>query len=175
MSFGFPKWTKAVQCIQDAIVGAYKAGVVIFAAARNSGGNDDIAYPANQHEVICISSTDGNGNPSGFNPSAVPGRNFSTLGENVLSSWPQSESVWKSGTSYSTPIAAGIGSLILEYVRHKLPEYEMKIKGIQGMQAILDLMAKERDDFKYIAPWRLFSGNQQENIRFKVEDALSKV
>jgi hypothetical protein len=86
MSFGFPKLDEHLDGIQSAIEEAFQRRVLMFAAASNHGGNKDIAFPANQDQVICVNSTNGQGDPSGFNPSFEQGRNLGALGEWVMSS-----------------------------------------------------------------------------------------
>ncbi|EXJ77653.1 hypothetical protein A1O3_09882 [Capronia epimyces CBS 606.96] len=52
MSFGFPDFVPSLTNVQAAIHEAYTAGIVLFAAASNGGGNRRLAYPANRNEVI---------------------------------------------------------------------------------------------------------------------------
>jgi len=98
----------------------------------NSGANLDRAYPARHDEVICIHSVDANGNRSKFSPTAsTSDDNFATIGEAVESTWPlglcdgQGQNyLYKSGTSFATPIAVGIAAFLLEYSKlHLSPEY----------------------------------------------------
>jgi hypothetical protein len=162
MSFGFPTRDTA---IQEAIKYAFYRDVIMFAAASNGGGNRGIAYPANQHSmVICINSTDGKGNVSGFSPNRDPrSENFATLGEVVESAWPSSkhdDKQCKSGTSYATPIAVAVAATLLQYVRWKLPESNnaaaKRLRSCDGMKAVLAEMSEDRDrhGYMYIAPWK---------------------
>ncbi|KFZ13581.1 hypothetical protein V502_06536 [Pseudogymnoascus sp. VKM F-4520 (FW-2644)] len=123
MSFGFNNLTQKLDCIKRAILHAHSNETVLFAAARNNGGVKGIAYPASQTEVICINSTDGEGNPSPFNPSSKEDKNFSTLGEAVLSSWPRSVQQRMTGTSFATPIAAGIAAVTMDYMEQKKKDW----------------------------------------------------
>jgi len=181
MSFGFPFLEEYLDGIQTAINEAYVSRILMFCAAKNDGANSGIAYPANQDQVICVNSTDGHGNPSKFNPSPVTGRNLSVLGEDVLSSWPvklKGGMQRKSGTSYSTPIAAGIAAIVIDYARQKMQEREQfsikKLSTPRGMQAVLSLMSEHRLGYQYLAPWELFN-EERSNIYGAMLDALRKV
>jgi hypothetical protein len=164
MSFGFPPLSEDLDCIQNAILAAQAKRIVLFAAAHNSGGLKSIAYPANRPEVICINATDGEGNPSHFNPSAVKGKNFSTLGEDVLSSWPGSVQRRMSGTSFATPIAAGIAAIVMDYVVQKSQGWSKKdkyvankIKTREGVVKVFERhLSRKRGEFHFLAPWEFF-------------------
>jgi len=183
MSFGFPR---RIELIQSAIKAAHSQDVIMFAATSNSGGNHGIAYPANQFSrVICINSTDGQGNSSKFSPNPHPqNENFATLGEAVNSSWPSALDVnctrRKSGTSFATPIAAGIAAVVLEYAMQKLPvdKYAVtgRLRSCEGMKAVLKLMAEVRNGYRYIKPWKLFSPEYSYSyIRETILEELRKV
>jgi subtilisin family serine protease len=111
MSFGFPVENPIVQ---TAIDDAFRKGRILFAATANDGGNGGVAYPAKDPIVIGVNSSNGKGNQSIFSPTTRSNEdNFSIVGEAIESSWYDSNGVWptpvvKSGTSYATPIAAGL-------------------------------------------------------------------
>lgn len=125
ISFGYPSRPTGHPVLEDAIRRVHFKNVLMFAAASNNGGNRGRAFPARQDEVICIHATDGYGNPSSFNSSPMKDHdNFSTLGEDVESAWPvrlgkpTSHGVCKTrkfGTSFATPIAAGIAAFLLQF------------------------------------------------------------
>jgi subtilase family serine protease len=103
--------------------------VIMLAAAANHGGNKRIAFPANLHSMVLgVNSTDGLGNPSPFTPSPDSLReNFSVLGEVVNSQWPKKlggPKMRKAGTSFATPITAGIAATLLHYAKVKFPGFE---------------------------------------------------
>lgn len=108
--------------INDAIRKARDNGIIIFAAAGNEGGNAGVFWPASLHEtgdVIRINSSDGKGSPSSFNPSPEIGRWICTLGQGVPScqvAVDTDEVIYRSGTSFATPIAAAIAAIILGVV-----------------------------------------------------------
>ncbi|KAI0891512.1 hypothetical protein F4806DRAFT_482812, partial [Annulohypoxylon nitens] len=146
-----------------AINDAYYKGKILIASASNGGGNEDRAYPAKDERVICIHATDGSGNDNGgINPSPVDrGDNFTTLGLGIEFFWSGKE-IFKSGTSYSAPIAAGIAANILDFTTIMAldgtlpPEYQTRIREGEGMKKVFRLMAESRQGYDYIAPWNLW-------------------
>ena len=127
MSFGFdremPVGGKFV--ISNAISDALRARdqrVLFFAAAANEGGNQPEMFPANHPHVIAIRGTDDKGWLQRFNPpKGFTGLNcFMTLGQDVPGAGLSRDGgieIFKSGTSVSTPIAAGIAGILLSYAR----------------------------------------------------------
>ncbi|KFY52592.1 hypothetical protein V496_08343 [Pseudogymnoascus sp. VKM F-4515 (FW-2607)] len=166
MSFGFDNLTQKLDCIKREILYAHSEETVLFAAARNNGGVKGIAYPASQTEVICINSTDGEGNPSPFNPSPKEDKNFSTLGEAVLSSWPRSVQQRMTGTSFATPIAAGIAAVTMDYMEQRTMDWSKdddryvarRIKTRGGIIAVFDKhLSDPRSGFRFLCPWLMAS------------------
>lgn len=143
----------------------------MFCAAGNSGGNRDIAYPADRDEVICINGADGEGTPSGFNPGeATVNRNFCALGESINSSWPTRFNLGdqrKSGTSFATPMAASFAATILGFCRDHAEsgshEFQIsKLKTRQGMMNALRLMGRNKGDYIWLDPGKLFSSSRRD-------------
>lgn len=168
MSFGWPSsHFEGYYDLEAAIDKAYGKKVLMFAAAANSGGRLGRAYPASSSQVICVHLTDTYGNASNFSPTAEPNAiNIATVGEWVQSAWPMLlccdelnpkcvES--RSGTSYATPIIAGIAAFLLQYARLHLQESEaLALKRKERMEALLKRCAergsnyKPRDEYFYI-------------------------
>ena len=158
--------------MKSAISNALHRQTLIFAAASNNGANSGRAFPAKYPSVFCIHSTDGNGNPSAFNPTAdEKDVNFSLLGEHVRSHWPAGKSGHNdivnilSGTSVATPIAAGLAGSILSFVRQQdqhLPTGSELLgpwlKDVHSMDVVLQRMVKQRRGvgYDYITPHTLF-------------------
>jgi subtilisin family serine protease len=188
MSFGFPQLDRD---IWTAIRHARLREVIFFAAASNSGGNEDIAFPAKHSEgVISVRATCGEGNFAGFNPNPDPDHfNFGTLGEEVSSAWLATEGnmARKSGTSIATPIAAGLAALTLEYVGAMLSEdtwldekdrYDLwwqanTLSGIRIMFQILAGTAREAPRCYYVAPWKLCSDWVWNAIKSRLKKEVS--
>jgi len=193
MSFGFTTCDiDGYDELELAIENAYSKHVLVFAAASNSGANLDRAYPARDQNVICIHSTDANGNRSRFSPNAITNDiNLATIGEAVESAWPvhlcdkktnPTFVKYKSGTSYATPIAAGIAAFLLQYAKLHLEGQLDKLKRQSRMKAVLRKIAqksqesKPRDDYHYVAlslhPDNLF-GKEEWLIKHTIVDVIN--
>lgn len=140
---------------REAINKAEAQGIIILAAASNKGANAPRAFPARMDNVIAIHATDGMGNPCGFNPNPWPKVfNLSTLGTDIPSPLEDDKFVPK-GTSYSTPIAAGMAANILTLVESfhgpdndDLTQYRAHRR--EGMQAMFESFAGLRGSYDYI-------------------------
>ena len=163
----------------------------MFAAASNNGGNIEVKYPAKKDEVTCVYATDGSGNPFDKNPNTMKSSifHFATLGVGVKSSWPQklhdpplkreeASERRQTGTSFATPIVAGIAACIIEFaIVQNLPDDLLDVlKTRQGMQNTLHkLMVDDtpRSGLHYIHPWKMFANNRTEDsIVYAMKDIL---
>lgn len=175
-----PKIARAIDSATSYSSSLERGPVIIFAAASNDGNRHQIKWPARADRVICVHATDGDGKSS-FSPNPQPSKDFATVGQTVLSYWPthlhakESEvtkfgEVWKDGTSFSTPIAAGVAAIILEYCRPRLLKYARKdnsreleidsgaietLSSIEGMMKAFELIAEPTSGYRCLIPWKL--------------------
>ncbi|EHK22937.1 uncharacterized protein TRIVIDRAFT_213012 [Trichoderma virens Gv29-8] len=160
LSFGWPSTEfEGYDDLEDAIDRAYGKKILIFAAASNSGARLGRAYPASSSQVICVHSTNTSGTPSDFSPTAEPNNlNFATVGESIESAWPmllchdlatpQRYVKSRSGTSYATPIMAGIAAFLLQYSRLHLSERASSaLKRKEKMEALLKRCAERGPNY----------------------------
>ena len=175
MSFGFENQNNA---INDAIERAFKADKLMFAAASNEGGNKGRSRPGRNPKVICIHACDGKGNKGDMSPSPVKSKvNFTTLGVAVQSRWKK-QTVYKSGTSFATPVAAAIAADVLEFANFKckLPEEEKELLyKCDGMVEVFRAMSTERDRYDYVQPGHLWDGKDDDEVAKIIRDTLAEL
>ncbi|KAK5710289.1 hypothetical protein LTR17_018995 [Elasticomyces elasticus] len=175
MSFGYNEY---IDVINDELLNAERAGVVVIAAASNYGSNRDETWPARHHSVICIYAADGYGNKYPRNPTPREHTdNFAALGMEVKAWWQPDQKALRSGTSTATPIAAAIVSLVIRFVRDAKTrctvgtdasmsetEYEKLLRRLStfsAMSNVLRLMGRgKRDGYNPLEPWRLLSAER---------------
>ncbi|EEU47251.1 uncharacterized protein NECHADRAFT_77513 [Fusarium vanettenii 77-13-4] len=143
---------------RKAIDEAEAQGIIVLAAASNRGANESRVFPARMDTVLAIHATDGNGNPCGFNPSPLEkAMNFSTLGTAIRSPLGDGTFV-PSGTSFSTPIAAGMAANILTLVEEYFNESHNDGRTWYlahrrtGMGAIFKELSVNRHNYDYLCP-----------------------
>jgi major intracellular serine protease len=107
---GAEKWMKEL----------YALNIPIICAAGNSG-KEGVNYPARYKEAIAIGAYDEKGNLARFSTTGNEVA-FTGPGVNIYTTWPNSEYVKISGTSFSCPFVAGIVALML--AKHKKQELE---------------------------------------------------
>lgn len=142
-----------------------------------------MSFPARESTVFSIYATDGYGNSYDRNPTAQRDQdNFAVLGSCVEGSWLTGERVFRSGTSIATPVAAGIASLVIHFLRqHRqssavsrdehsedLEEVRQRISTYGGMRRIfrkmVDRDSGNRDGYCYVQPWLLFNPNMRAEV-----------
>ncbi len=102
------------QAEQDAVNYAFARNVIPVAAAGNDGLKDVIFYPAGLDNILSVAASDDNDNQAGFTnfgdwvDVAAPG--VATLCTALGSDYGR-----PSGTSMSSPVTAGVASLVLGY------------------------------------------------------------
>jgi hypothetical protein len=176
LSFGFDD---AHDLIDAAIDRAVKKRRLIFAAASNGGGVKSRTRPATNPDILCIHACDGLGNKGDMSPN--PWRNaynFTTLGVGIYSRWKKDgkrEDVWKSGTSFATPIAAGFAADVLEFANFHCTLSDHKRAILQerrGMVALFQRMSEERDGYDFVHPMRLWDGRSDEKVAEDIEKVI---
>jgi len=95
---------------QDGINIAWDSGLLVIAAAGNEG-NSNLHCPAEADNTIAVSATDNNDNLANFSSFG----NFVDLaapGVSIANVFPGNNYIFWSGTSFSSPIVAGLAGLV---------------------------------------------------------------
>lgn len=101
------------QILKDACAAAYTAGVLVVAAAGNSGmGTDTVQFPAKYDSVIAVGSTDSMNLRSSFS-STGPALELAAPGSGIYSTLPGNRVGSMSGTSMACPQIAGVAALVM--------------------------------------------------------------
>jgi len=155
--------------VAEAILAA--ARKIMFAAASNGGRNHPRTYPASDGKVICVHALSGNGDAGSVNPSTKNEHDrLGTLGMGLDLSW-NGKQEFKDGTSYATPIAAGIAANWLEWLRAVAEAASSSLTAAElahwtcpdGIGRIFSKVMSEDalgdSDLRYVAPWHLWTEN----------------
>lgn len=144
--------------IEDAMEDAEANHCVMFAAASNQGISGGRAFPARYPSVICVHASDGLGVDGGLNPDPES-IDFMTLGmgmELMEKSGRAFKIVHKSGTSFATPMAAGVAATVLDLVsrvNYITDQTRRKLKTRRRIRSVLELMALPTGQRRYLALW----------------------
>ncbi|KAJ5811811.1 subtilase family domain-containing protein [Penicillium riverlandense] len=169
LSFGFPEYNDRLQPIRKALLQAQQNNVLLFAAAGNSAGNEGVYWPASMEVVTRVNAVDGDGNVANISTTGGELRPIFTLGEGVPSCQlgsPGNEIIYRSGTSFATPIAVAIAAIVLGYIdgsnKAAVPEdvesLKSRLRTKSGMEGVLRETCvlqepMKRTDIAYIAPF----------------------
>ncbi|MDP2946358.1 MAG: S8 family peptidase [bacterium] len=105
--------TSNIQSFHDAVSAAKTAGIVVVAAAGNSGpGDNTVIYPAKYPETIAVSATDQNNVIASWS-SRGPEVDLAAPGVSIYSTYKGTGYKTLSGTSMAAPHVAGSAALVL--------------------------------------------------------------
>ena len=167
MSFGFDcsSLPKDLRDLDEALERARNAGILIFAAAANSGHHRRNAWPARDDEcAICVHSCNDYGSRSSeYTPSAdEETTNFIAYGENIRSHWPTTKGGGfrvMTGNSTATPVAVSMAALLLAFVNQSIcrrwrEEVDRsvnlkKLRKLHYMRKLLKRISERRRDNYY--------------------------
>ena len=171
-------------------VSKINTGVLMFAAASNSGRNAGRTFPAKHQDVICIHSADGDGVPSKRNPWGQNGdKNFSALGEFIEAPHKGQANERVSGSSVASAVAAGIAALVLEFSRQTPVDGQEMIQEPKtlntkpGMEMVFlkmtdqDPRAIKTDPYNNLQPWHLLGlddGEDNKTARKRIAADINK-
>jgi hypothetical protein len=197
LSFGFPNADQSLEGIRKVLLEAHAADVLIFAATGNVAAGNAISFPACLDEVISVSSTDGDHELSKFVPDLRVGKRLCAIGEAIEAAWidqkgstlpVHSSTRRKAGTSYATPVIAGVAAMVMDLIWSDMETFEYQCQTLRtnrGMLAILELMVwKNRDNgIECLKPWiffnknrwKAFSKNEKSAIFFILADTLTNI
>jgi len=119
MSFGF----KNNKALEKAIKAVYKRGIVLVAASGNSGGSNNVMYPARYPEVIAVAASNSSDKVAWFS-SGGPQVDVIAPGAGILSTYKNGAYKTMSGTSMACPHVAAACAIILS--KSKVSPKEVK-------------------------------------------------
>jgi thermitase len=103
--------TASSSTLQNAVSYAWNKGCVLIAAAGNNGSSTTV-YPAAYPNVIAVSATTSSDTMASFS-SFGSFVDLSAPGQSITTTWPGGGYVTISGTSFSSPLTAGVAALAL--------------------------------------------------------------
>jgi subtilisin family serine protease len=104
---------------QETINYAIANGALVVAAAGNDGISEQF-YPAHYAGVLSVTATDQNDNVAYFS-NYGPGVDLAAPGVNIYSTWQPSTYASGVGTSFSSPLTAGVAALVCSHFPNYTP------------------------------------------------------
>ncbi len=139
-----------IQSFHDAVIAARNAGVVIVAAAGNSGGS--VLFPAAYPEVIAVSAIDQN-NVIATWSSRGSEVDLAAPGVSIYSSYKGTGYATLSGTSMATPHVTGSVALILGT---SVGEYDANLNGVWDPDEVQKKLQDRAADLGIAGPDALY-------------------
>jgi intein/homing endonuclease len=139
LSLGSPRPSRR---IHRAVRRAYREGVVVVAAAGNSGTDGQINYPGRYPETIAIGAVDKKKARTNWSQTGE-NLDFVAPGAGLFSTWPNDRYRVLSGTSMATPWVSGVIALMLDAHR----TYAQSIDGptrVEWVRSQLQQMAVDK-------------------------------
>jgi thermitase len=157
-------WGSTISSItlEDAMEYAYENGVLIVAAAGNSGSNRPL-HPSTLPEVICVSATDSNDAIANFSNygDAVE---LAAPGVSIYSTYLNSSYCYMSGTSMACPHVAGVAAMVWS----QFPNYNRDQLRMVLQISSEDLGASGKDQYYgygRIDAYQAVQGSQPHDLR----------
>ena len=171
MSFGWETQVDkdGVEVALDAI--GNMRSILMFAASTNEGALGEMLFPARHRDVIAVDAFDGRGKPidiTGLTSGDRRRERFSAPGLNVLS-YPGGARV--EGSSYASPIVAGIAGLVIEAFRREDPRPEAsvykRLETREAMELVMkEMLSKPVGDFNFLEPWNELHEDGENSLYF---------
>ena len=128
---------------QSVIDYAVSKGALVVAAAGNDNSSEDF-YPASYNGVLAVAATDQNDLKASFSNYAA-NVSVSAPGVNIYSTWSTSSYAYVNGTSFSSPITAGLAGLVFSHFPSYTPE-----QVIQQIRVNSDNISSKNSQYQYL-------------------------
>jgi len=116
--------------------------IPVICASGNTGGLDDVNYPAKYESVIAVGAIDSDGKLTNFSSKGKE-VDFVAAGKNVYSCWLANGYARLSGTSMACPFISGVVALLLS--KHKKQEESTGMNDCVTVEQIVEHLRKYAD------------------------------